>query len=821
MTAARVAGWRRRLPTPLGAVDTLAVPAALAAATFIAATPWLHAYDVAGTTGLLVIAAWASVMVSAVVIRVWRRPPAVSYSVSAICLILLLVAAAGFHPDEIWRSLVDGPSRLLTETLPLGGARVSLAVPLVLTWVCGAATTELVLRARRPDAAMTGAGLAVPVACFVFAYAVVSSRPGRSEVAGPLLLVTLVLVAVLRHVARVATVLPAGAGAAPEVDARPATWRPGVAGALTAAALAVVLALLVPNLPAMSQTPASLNRAAPLAMAVVTDPVNAMAQLRDGTPRTAPRPLLRVAIEQPSTGYLGMAVLDHYDGGIWSFNTTFEPTGGRVPSPPAGTPAPTASAPVVSVRQRTTILASLPVPLLPALDRPVRVAGVDAVVDGMSGMLLSNHLGRTTTYSVVSSGPSMTLGSVPQADGVGTAAGLSSGPASADLALPAGSQMALGTALRFLSTITGQRPAPTVAFLQAAMNSLHAVDRRVDPNISSTTGKPTATTVKRPASRTTRPTLRRPTAVTKPAGTSLAGVISAVTISRSATPEQFATFFAMIARYLGVPARVVTGFRTATSSGGAPVAAGDHTLTNRQAWTWVEIPVSGLGWVVADPTPNAGTPVPAQPAESVQAAPTTLPQLRANAVPISRDTGGHAVAKPAPIVLSRPHPLPGWVVALLIGLGVTALIAALGPGLAAARRLSRRRARRRGDAPALVVGAWLELLDSLQQAGMAAGRGDTSAEVAEEAGRHFGPEVTLPVLEVGDMAERAVFSVSDPPGPDDASEVWATQRSVRKTVHGGLDRRRRWRALLSVGSSPKLAVTRLGHRPARVGTASR
>ena len=40
-------------------------------------------------------------------------------------------------------------------------------------------------------------------------------------------------------------------------------------------------------------------------------------------------------------------------------------------------------------------------------------------------------------------------------------------------------------------------------------------------------------------------------------------MINAVTVDRAATPEQFATFYAVVARYLGVPARLVTGFRVA------------------------------------------------------------------------------------------------------------------------------------------------------------------------------------------------------------------------------------------------------------------
>jgi hypothetical protein len=780
--------------TPLAAAETLALPAALAAATLLAATPWLHSFDVRGTTGLLVVAAWAPVVVGTLLIRVWRQPPAVSYSVSAVCLLLLLVAVAGMHPSEIWRSLVDSPNRLLTETLPLGGPRVTLAVPLVLTWTCGAAATELVMRSRRGDSAMAAIGLAVPVGCFVLAYAVGASRPGRSEVAGPLLLVTLVLVAVLRHVSQVAAIQPAASGPALEEDARPVTWKPGAAGALTAASLAVALALLVPNLPSMSGTPASFNRAAPLTTAVVIDPVDAMALLRDSKPS---RPVLHLVTDRPSSGYLAMAILDHYDGGIWRFNTTFEPTGGRVPSAPAGSPAPIPGAPVANIGQRATVLTPLPLPLLPVLDRPVRVRGVNATVDGATGMLLSRAAAsRAGTYSVVSAAPIMTLGAVPPGDGVGTAAGLTSPATAADLAVPAGSQAAVGKALSFLSTISGRRPAPTVGFLQAGIDSLHADEGWIDP--------------------TAPPTGKHSLSATKPGGTSLAEVISAVTITRSATPEQFATFLAVTARYLGVPARVVTGFRAESTSSPTVLPAGDHVVTNRQAWTWVEIPVSGLGWVVADPTPDQRVPAPMLPPESAQPAQAQPSPPQANAVPANRITGGHAVAKPAPINLRASHHFSAWLLALIVAAGAALVAALVGPAVAAGRRLSRRRARRRGDAPALAVGAWLEVLDSLQQAGMVAGAGATSAEVAAEAGRHFGPEVAAPIQDVGDLAERAVFCHRAPPDEDDADRAWVTQRTVRRTVHRDLDRRGRWRAWLAVGSAPRLPVLAAGKHPDEV-----
>jgi hypothetical protein len=56
---------------------------------------------------------------------------------------------------------------------------------------------------------------------------------------------------------------------------------------------------------------------------------------------------------------------------------------------------------------------------------------------------------------------------------------------------------------------------------------------------------------------------------------------------------------------------------------------------------------------------------------------------------------------------------------------------------------------------------------------------------------------------VGEVADRAVFSISHPPDRADAEEAWEEQRRVRGTVLHSLDRRQRTRALLSVGSTPR------------------
>jgi hypothetical protein len=76
--------------------------------------------------------------------------------------------------------------------------------------------------------------------------------------------------------------------------------------------------------------------------------------------------------------------------------------------------------------------------------------------------------------------------------------------------------------------------------------------------------------------------------------------------------EYFASAMVVLARSLGLPARLVNGF-----AGGRPNAFGDFvTLTRADAHAWVEVHYAGAGWVRYDPTPPdlraaaAGTPGP-------------------------------------------------------------------------------------------------------------------------------------------------------------------------------------------------------------------
>lgn len=731
-----------------------AVP--LAAGLLVAALPWFRAYSSTAAMVALVVAAVAPVLLAALCARVlWLGVPA-GFAISATALAVTLYAAAGFSFAALASGLVHGPGRLLTETLPLAGS-AQAAPAVVVVWIAAAAAGELALR---PPATshLTGATLAVPVVSFVLALALTAPAPGSDWAYGPLALLALSAAAAgrfrWRERSSEAVVTDAAAGGS--------VRRPVTAVGLVVL-LAAVLAAAVPQLPGIGERRASVYEAPPTSASLLADPVATFGAIRDAGPTHA-APLLRVVTHGATDGYLTVAVLDDFDGSEWTFDSTFDPSGGRVPTPAGYVGAGLDSS---QVSATVTLLGRLPVPMLPVFERPSRVEGVQIAADAEHGMVVPDQRIRLPArYTMAVAAPNLTLAGVPGVDGIGSAVGR------ADLALPPDSADAVAAAARFVASIAGIRPTPTVAFLQQAIAALRRNTRRVVPAGGASPGAALG-------------------------GTSLSAVINAVTVKRAATPEQFATFFALVARYLGVPARIATGFRLQVGPGGAELPAGSYAVSGRQAWTWVELPLAGMGWVVADPTPLLTAVAGAPPPEQVQASPTTLPAPRANAVPRNQAGGGHAIARPVTVRGHRHSGSPGWVYVVAVVASV-ALVAAVGTGSPVMVR--RRRARRRysADPALLAAGAWNEMIDALSRAGMEVPDWWTSSEVAAEAGRHFGPEVPLRVSQVGRLADRAMCSPSNPPDRESALAAWELQRDLARDIRRGLDRRQRARALVAV-----------------------
>jgi transglutaminase-like putative cysteine protease len=70
--------------------------------------------------------------------------------------------------------------------------------------------------------------------------------------------------------------------------------------------------------------------------------------------------------------------------------------------------------------------------------------------------------------------------------------------------------------------------------------------------------------------------------------------------AQAGTSEQFATAFAVLARSVGLPTRVVVGF-----DAGVPGPDGSRVVRGRDARAWPEVYFAGLGWYAFDPSPTA------------------------------------------------------------------------------------------------------------------------------------------------------------------------------------------------------------------------
>ena len=308
---------------------------------------------------------------------------------------------------------------------------------------------------------------------------------------------------------------------------------------MLAAALAAGTAVVVSGIPAFASKPAALARPTQLLSGTVVDPLDALASLRDSHPQAPPEVLFSVQVRQPWSGYVAVATLDSYDGDSWSFSATSSPP--AAVRPPATTePEPGAS----PVRQDYLLTHSIGLPFLPAIDRPVQVDGLAVDADPASGMLAASPV-LPAPYSVTSRAAAGTGATLPPGSVAAFGANVPGGQSPGYTDLPPGSVKDVASAVRFAVNVTGQPSSPTLGFVRALAGWLRIDERRVIPQASAGTKKST------------------PAAL---AGTSLAQVINAVTVDRAATPEQVATFVAVVGRYLGVPVRVVTGFR-------APAAA--------------------------------------------------------------------------------------------------------------------------------------------------------------------------------------------------------------------------------------------------------
>lgn len=462
------------------------------------------------------------------------------------------------------------------------------------------------------------------------------------------------------------------------------------------------------------------SRAAPSALAV--NPL-------DELPAWSLRPdtvLLTVTANTPVN--LRLAVLTDFDGVTWSPPTLWSPSGGQVPAA-AGAGASR------RVTQDITV-AGLTGPWLAAADRPATVTGAGTVdVDLASGALLAARTPRPgTRYRVLSQVP------VYATTALRTAA-----PATD----PAGLRLPRTAAVTALAALARQATAgATFPYQQAVLLADYL------------RGHETADPAAAP-------------------GHTLRHLQFFLTTSHQGTSEQFATAFAVLARTLGLPSRVVVGF---------PVTARHQQVRAGDALAWPEVELRGLGWVPFYPTPTAtpagdGAPVPVgEPASraaqdrSLAASPASRPSTTA---PFSAPPH-----RPSPHQTRPAKHTPLWPVAS--GLPVAAYLA----GVTLLPRWRRHRRRNAPTPAASVAGAWRQTLLDLSAAGVPTPPTRTARELAHHGIAALGPAAAPHLLALADTINSTWYD-PEPPSPSAARTAWHHHAALARLIRAATPRHTR------------------------------
>jgi hypothetical protein len=237
------------------------------------------------------------------------------------------------------------------------------------------------------------------------------------------------------------------------------------------------------------------------------------------------------------------------------------------------------------------------------------------------------------------------------------------------------------------------------------------------------------------------------------------------------TPDQFATAYVLMARGLGLPARVAVGFEA-----GRPDGTGTVTVRFATATAWPEIWFAGAGWVPFAATPDRTGRTSRQNQESTQK-PVQQPETPKDG-PKAGEQPQEGTPEPVGSLTSGPADRTPLVAGLAGVLTLLLLIPVVGAVISFLRRR-----RRRNAGP---LGAWAELLDRLADLGHpSAGR--TSSEIRELL-TSLAPE-TGPDVEA--LAQEVDAEVYGGRGAGTPGAAWERLRQIEKALKKKSPRTRR------------------------------
>ncbi len=295
---------------------------------------------------------------------------------------------------------------------------------------------------------------------------------------------------------------------------------------------------------------------------------------------------------------------------------------------------------------------------------------------------------------------------------------------------------------------------------------------------------------------------------------------------------QFATAYALMARSLGIPARIGIGYTAGTLDEGS----GTYVVTNQDAHAWPELYFTGTGWSMPyDPTPvgdgtlPGGSDLPGEvapettPTTTAQTAPppSTVPQsappatgVPSGSTPTDTPTGGDdgSVQIDTQEVATDDEPLlPAFVLLLLVGLLLLAPFATL-LFVKHRRRWQRRHAT---DPAAAIAGAWSEALDTLTDHRHPPSDTDTPMETAARASTVTETAAWAPMSSLA-QAYGEVTYAERVPSADRVEEAWHDVEELRAALDHPLGPIERTRVRLSFRSLRRDRGRAVGPRHRRV-----
>ena len=286
--------------------------------------------------------------------------------------------------------------------------------------------------------------------------------------------------------------------------------------------------------------------------------------------------------------------------------------------------------------------------------------------------------------------------------------------------------------------------------------------------------------------------------------------VSAFLRDRRGFCVQFATAYALMARALGIPARIAVGF----TPGAHDAATGTFTVSNHDAHAWPELWFAGLGWThLFDPTPTSDLPggsalpdeiPPLAPPASTDpgtATPTTTPTtVPAPTSPGASTPPATAAPQGSGVRIAADAPPTDGGDAIWPFVAVTLAVAfVLGPLLAIVVYKRRRRARRRHDPDPrrAIFGAWHEALDALRDHRVPPSPAETPIELAGRAPATAGDQTGPPLHSLADAYSAARYS-DELPADETADAVWHEVDELQRALSSSHGLWARVRARLSV-----------------------